>query len=318
MQGQPLSAAEEAWAAITTAETLGAKAGWLQAAMKGLVEKGELSVAERRALLETSAAKLEALEVELAAAQSEGKAPRAKTLSSQRDALMAMRAAAQKASASNRALPVAVAAEVAAAWAQCLQLQRIEATAKANNQLLTLEQARQVREERAGAHKRARARLRALAAPLPAAGLCPTCGLAPPCLPPREPYSHAPPPYGSRLLHVAPEGHTSRRHSLRPSPVTHVTGQVGQLPELQARISAAAEGARNWFESDAELEARVALAKANGAAAHTKVAARQAQKTTANASWSTVGQQSKALGAKPGAKAGVGKGGSFAALSLND
>lgn len=93
---------------------------------------------------------------------------------------------------------------------------------------------------------------------------------------------------------------------------------MGQLPELQARISAAAEGARNWFESDEELQARVALAKANGVAAHQKVAARQAQKASSSAGWSTVGQQSKALGAKSGAKGGAGKGGSFAALSLDD
>jgi hypothetical protein len=237
MGGQPLAPAEEAWAAIATAETLAAKLGWLQAAMKAVVEKGELSGSERRQVLESTEPKLAALEVEMATAQSEGKEARAAKLGAQREAILALRASAERSKPPNRALPPAVAAEVASAWAACLSLKALEASAKHSNQLLTLEQAR----------------------------------------------------------------------------------QVGQLPELEARIAAAAEGARGWFESDEELTARVALAKANGAAEHKKKAAKQAQRASGTAGWSTVGDQSKALSTgKNRSKAPVGKSGAFAALAIDD
>lgn len=238
MAGQPLTPAEEAWAAITSTDSLQAKVAHVQGLMRALVGAGELSSAERQQVLRSTTPKLEAAELELAAAQSEGKAKRVEKLSQQREALLSLRAAAEKAKAPNRALPPPVAAEVAKLWAQCLQLRAIEATAKASNQLLSLEQAR----------------------------------------------------------------------------------QVGQLPDLMARIDALAEGSRGWFESDEELQARVALAKANGAAAHNKAAERQKAKGAAAAGWSTSGSSAKSLSAvkKPPAKSGVGKGGAFAALSIDD
>ncbi|KAJ1620253.1 hypothetical protein T492DRAFT_635296 [Pavlovales sp. CCMP2436] len=144
MGGQPLSAAEEAWAAISSAETLQQKAGWVQAQMKVLVAKGELSTEEKRQLMQASTPKLEAIELEMATAQSEGKEKRVAALGKQREALIGLRAAAEKSKPPNRALPPTVATEVANLWAQCLKLRTFEASAKRNQQLLTIEQARAV------------------------------------------------------------------------------------------------------------------------------------------------------------------------------
>ncbi|KAG8458757.1 hypothetical protein KFE25_012955 [Diacronema lutheri] len=238
MGGQPLSPAEEAWAAITTTDSLAAKAAHVQMGMKGLVERGELSAAEKAQLLRTTAPKLEALEIELAAARSEGKEKRVEKLAQQRDALIAARTSAEGSRPPNRALPPPAAAEVAKLWAQVLAVRAIEASAKQANQLLSLEQAR----------------------------------------------------------------------------------QVGQLPELLARIDAIAEGARGWFESDEELGARVALAKGAGAGAHKKAADRQAARTSQSAGWTTSGSTARSLGAakKTATKPGGGKGGAFAALAGDD
>lgn len=238
MAGQMLAPEEEAWAAITSADALAAKVAHVQAQMRGLVERGELSVAERAQLMRSTTPKLEALELQLAAAQSEGKAKRAERLSQQRDALLAARASAEASRPPNRALPVAAAAEAAKLWAQVLALRAVEAAAKQSNQLLTLEQAR----------------------------------------------------------------------------------QVGQLAELRARLDGLAESCRGWFESDEELKARLALAKANGAAAHKKVADRQAGKAAQSAGWATAGSTAKSLGVakKPAGKGGAAKGGAFAALSIDD
>jgi len=229
---QPLDAGEEAWSAVCSADALSERLASLQQAMMAQVEKGDLTAADKAEVRRTMGSKLESLEAEIAAAKSEGKAKRAEKLEATRAQIAALRAAADECSPKPPHQPQETLQELAGLWRQILALRHVEARAKQENKLLSLEQAR----------------------------------------------------------------------------------QVGQLPELEEKVAAVLERECGWYETAKEVGERLAAGKQHALAQQKKAQAQQAARAGANAGWSTVGQPSKQLGAKPKAKGSSVTGGSFALL----
>mmetsp|Transcript_7198 Transcript_7198/g.19577 ORF Transcript_7198/g.19577 Transcript_7198/m.19577 type:complete len:434 (-) Transcript_7198:308-1609(-) len=144
VSAQPLSPAEEGWSAVCSADALQERLAWLQKAMADLVKSGQLTGPERGDVVKSTAAKLEAVQVEIATARSQGKDKRADKLEVTAKQLQELHDAADKAKAIEPRAPADALSEVATAYRQILALRNMEARAKADNKLLSIEQARQV------------------------------------------------------------------------------------------------------------------------------------------------------------------------------
>ena len=104
-----------------------------------------------------------------------------------------------------------------------------------------------------------------------------------------------------------------RRKTLISTQVAEVS-KLGEAPDLEERIATLEEASRLWYETDAELAARLAPLRKHLSDLRRKSAA--PKKSASTGGWATVSSQSKSRGGARTASRGKASrsGGAFAAL----
>jgi hypothetical protein len=104
-----------------------------------------------------------------------------------------------------------------------------------------------------------------------------------------------------------------RRKILISTQVAEVS-KLGEAPDLEERIATLEEASRLWYETDAELAARLAPLRKHLSDLRRKSAA--PKKAASTGGWATVSSQSKSRGGSRTASRGKASrsGGAFAAL----